>query len=91
MIYAKQITFFLAFSIAVIALVSTALSFVVGVSGSTQSIGASHAVSTFSSSSLSINLQSIKNSTVVVNGYVSGANYLVWNWGDGQTTISLVG
>ena len=87
MIYAKQITFFLAFSIAVIALVSTALSFVAGFSGSTQSIGASHAVSTFSSSSLSINLQSINNSTVVVNGYVSGANYLVWNWGDGQTTI----
>ncbi len=87
MIYTKPITFFIAFSIAVIALVSTALSFATGVSGSLQSIGASHAVSTFSSSSLSINLQSIKNSTVVVNGYVSGADYLVWNWGDGQTTI----
>ena len=90
MIYSKPITFFLAFSIAVIALISTVLSLATGVSGSLQSIGAGHTVSTFSSSSLSINLQSIKNSTVVVNGYVSGADYLVWNWGDDQTTIGFL-
>ncbi len=36
------------------------------------------------SSGLSLNLQSVNGSTVVVNGYVTGAQYLVWNWGDGN-------
>ncbi len=87
MAYIKPITFFLAFSITVITLLSTSLYFVAGASVPSQSIVINHTASVFSSQSLSMYLQSIKNSTVVVNGYVSGANYLVWNWGNDQTTI----
>ncbi len=79
----------LTLSIAAIALILASLFLSPGTSRFLQSINLNHASSVFSSSSLSISLQSIKNSTVVINGYVSGAVYLVWNWGDGQTTTGV--
>lgn len=82
----RLITVFLAFSITAISLISTMLFLALSNPGLPQVINLDHTASAFSSSSLSISLQSIKNSTVVVNGYISGADYLIWNWGDGQTT-----
>lgn len=86
MTYVRPIVLLLTFSVIAIAFVSVALYLSGDVSGPLQSAYVFQKAHAFSSSSLSINLQSIKNSTVVVNGYVSGADYLIWNWGDGQTT-----
>ena len=77
---------FLVFSIAAIASITIVFFSATGISGPSQSVDFGRAMSVFSSSLLSVSVQSIENSTVVVNGYASGVSYLVWNWGDGRIT-----